>query len=281
MSIFTKLRKLEGMSTNQQALADFIITKPNLFLTLKPKEISEKAYVSVSTIYRLLDRLDLNGINQLKVEVAASLNEGRENVNTDFPILPTDSHYETIKNLHQLYSQTIDESCTLFDLDDLDNVVELLINAKQIDVYSSSANCFFAQNFQFQMQEIGVYVNTPIEDYMQVLSAANSEKNHIAIVVSYEGRSRTTNNVVRILNENSIPLILISSYHDNPLREFAQHTIDMSSLENHYNKISSFSTRLGLLYVFDVLYSIYFKKNYERNLNYKLTNYRKMNKQLK
>ena len=281
MNILTKLRQLNDLTNNQKALVDYILEKPQDFLVLKPKEIAKAAYVSVSTIYRLLDRIDLNGVNELKIEIASCLEDRSTVVDNDYPILPTDSNYEVAKNLRQLYNQTIEDSFLLNDFEILEKVVDLLIEAQHIDVYSSSANLYFAKNFKFQMEEIGVYINVPSEDYMQRLLATNSDNGHVAIVVSYGGRGSTTRDVVSILKENNIKIILVSSYLQNPLEKEATYTIYMSSLENHYNKISSFSTRLTLLYIFDVIYSIYFKRNYDKNLDYKLINYQKMNKNLR
>ncbi|MFD2388722.1 MurR/RpiR family transcriptional regulator [Enterococcus rivorum] len=130
------------------------------------------------------------------------------------------------------------------------------------------------------MQEIGVLVNVPEEDYVQRLSAANSDKEHVAIVVSYGGRGQTTKEVVKILRDNEVDIVLITSMQENPLIKYAKHKLYLASAENHYNKVSSFSTRLSLLSVFDLLYSIYFNHDYEKNLQYKISNYQKMNKEL-
>ncbi|EDE9559967.1 MurR/RpiR family transcriptional regulator [Listeria monocytogenes] len=257
MNILIKIRELTNLTNSEKELANYILANPKKTLQFKPKELATAAFVSAATIYRLINKLGLNGIGELKIEIASSLRETSEekDLNYDYPILESDTPYQIMTNLHQIYKGTI-------------------------DVYAASANLFFAQNFKFQMQEIGVLVNVPEEDYIQSLSAANSDENHIAIVVSYGGRSRTLQRVVKILSENNVDIILITSMQDNPLVEFATHKIYMASAENHYNKVSSFSTRQSLLSIFDTLYSIYFNQNYEKNIQYKTTNYQKMNTEL-
>lgn len=54
-----------------------------------------------------------------------------------------------------------------------------------IDVYTSAGNINFALNFQFQMQEIGIQVNVPIDEYQQRLTAASSNENHLAIIITF------------------------------------------------------------------------------------------------
>ena len=131
------------------------------------------------------------------------------------------------------------------------------------------------------MMEINAEVNVPEVDYMQNLCAANSDSTHYAIVISFGGRSVSFYNLMKILKENNVSILLITSTQGNSLCEYADDIIYMSSFENHYNKISSFSTRMTLLYILDTLYSIYFKKDYEKNISFKLNSYKKMNKELK
>ena len=47
----------------------------------------------------------------------------------------------------------------------------------------------------------------------------------------------------------------------------------ISPYENHYKKISSFSTRLSLLYILDVLYTCLFKLDYDQIVEKKLKYY--------
>lgn len=88
------------------------------------------------------------------------------------------------------------------------------------------------------------------------------------------------NTVCQILSDNHSPIVLITSTQKNPLTRFALHKIYMSSYENHYQKISSFSTRMTLLYILDTLYSIYFRLQYDELLNRKLTTYEKIHRRL-
>ena len=109
------------------------------------------------------------------------------------------------------------------------------------------------------MQESGTFVNVPVEEYHQLLTASTKKKNHIAIIVSFEGRGIIIERIADILKENKTPIILISSTNENPLTKYANYHLYLSSNENHFNKISSFSIRFSLFYVLDSIYTCYFK----------------------
>ncbi|MGM0213897.1 MurR/RpiR family transcriptional regulator [Enterococcus sp. AZ109] len=283
MSFFTRITELKDLTTNEKALADYISANPKKTLSYKPKELAAAAFVSVATVYRLINKLDLNGMGEMKLELASTLRdtESFEEIDYDYPILESDTPFQITESLGRTYQHTIDETLRFSDPDILATVSQVLLKAKTIDIYAASANLFFAQNFKFQMQEIGILVNVPEEDYIQRLSAANSTQDHAAIVVSYGGRGQTLNAVVKILYENQVPIILITSTQDNPLAKHATYKLFMASIENHYDKVSSFSTRMSLLMLFDTLYAVYFNHNYEKNIDFKLKNYQKMNKELR
>lgn len=282
MNLLKKLSQLENITPNERELVNHIINHPKETLSLTSKELADVAYVSVATVYRLLTKLDLTGFNEFKVELISSLKKlnNSEKIDPNYPILATDSTEDVIYRMSQLYQNTLDETINLFDENELKESVALLLEASQIDVYASAGNLYFAKNFQFQLQEIGCLINVPEEDYSQRLSAANSTDQNVALIVSYGGRSQTTQAVVKILNKNKTPIILLTSTQKNPISEFATKQLYMASIENHFDKISSFSTRLSLLTIFDLLYAEIFNQNFEKNSQYKLKNYQKMNEKL-
>lgn len=283
MNLFKKFAEMDHLTNNEKALVTYILADPAKTLTFRSQELADAAFVSVAALYRFINKLGLTGMGELKVELASSLKESQSSaaIDYDYPILESDTPFQITENLNKIYKRTIDETLTFSDPEELAAIGQALQKAKTIDIYSASANLFFAKNFKFQMQEIGVLVNVPEEDYMQRLSAANSDADHLALVVSYGGRGQTLNAVVEILHENQIPIVLITSVQDNPLASFADYKIFMASIENHYDKVSSFSTRMSLLMIFDTLYAVYFNHHYEQNVAFKIANYQKINKELK
>ncbi|MGX7148445.1 MurR/RpiR family transcriptional regulator [Enterococcus ureasiticus] len=282
MNLMLKLKNLDKLTTSEEALVTYILDFPEKVIRFSPKELADHSYVSMSTIYRLINKLDLDGLNDLKFALVSYLNEHTSEhiIDIDYPISAEDNHYAMTKKLKTVYDQTVQSTIDTNNFDSMALNDELLKNAEFVDVYATSANIYFAQNFQFQMQEIGKQINVPIDDYMQNLSAANSTPTHLAIVVSYGGRSSSVKKILEILKQNNSKILLITSKNSPLLNEKVDGVFLFSSLENHYNKISSFSTRMSLMYIFDSLYLSFFNQDYDRNLAYKLDNYQKMNPKL-
>lgn len=279
MNIFSKLDKLTDLTQNEKTLVYYMQNNSEDFIRMSASEISKACFISTSSIYRLCKKVGLAGLAELKVQVSLSINEylkEQNSLNFDYPFKQNETQNQVVLKMKELYEQTIQSSLNLIDLNTLKLVASILKKAIYIDFYTSAGNIYFAENFKFQMQEIGTFINVPIEEYHQLLTASTSDEKHVAIIVSFEGRGLITKNLANILKKNNTPIILISSTNDNPITKYADYHLYLSSNENHFNKISSFSTRLSLLYLLYCIYTCYFKFDYEKNVNYKLSTYKKL-----
>ena len=276
MNLFINLKENKELSKNERILADYILKHPEDVLKMSSKDLGKECFVSTATVYRLCDKLGLSGFSDLKIKITSSLDDYRksnENFNFDFPVNQFQTHYEIIQKIKEDYEQTLNLTANLFSLDQLRLIASAMKKAQIIDVYTSAGNINFALNFQFQMQEIGKQVNVPIDEYQQRLIAASSDENHLAIIITFGGRGILSDILPRILHKVKTPIVLISSY-DYTFKDFdPDYQLYISSYENHYKKISSFSTRLSILYILDVLYTCYFKLDYQENIEKKLAYY--------
>ena len=276
INIFVQLKNKKDFSHNEKIIADYILEHPDKVLKMSSKELSQECFVSSATIYRLCEKLNLSGLSELKVKISSSLNNYLKDDNQfdfDFPIKQNQTHYEIIGKIKEDYEQTLASTSSLCSLDNLRYAVNAMKRAKQIDIYTSAGNIYFAENFKFQLQEIGITAHVPHGNYQQRLMAASSDETHLAIVISFGGRGSAMADLPRILHERKTPILLISSYEYNVDDMPADYHLFISPYENHYKKISSFSTRLSILYILDVLYTCYFQLDYEKNINNKITYY--------
>lgn len=278
MNIFLQLKNMKNLTDNEKQIAKHILDNPEEFMNQNASEIANVCFVSIPTIYRLCQKLEVSGLSELKVKVSGSLDHyiQEEDFNFDFPIQQYQTHYEIMTNLKKDYEQTVLSTFNMFDLKEWKTIINAMDKAKYIDIYTSAGNVFFAENFQFQMNEIGKRVYVPIEDYQQRLNAANSDEKHFAIVISFHGRGVSVNSVIKILNKNHTPILLISSIEPSMIKGHIDYQIYLCSHEDHYKKISSYSTRLSLLYILDILYTCYFERHYQDNIDKKLDLYKKL-----
>ena len=276
MNILNKLENNESLSHNEKILKEYILLHPNAVLEMDAKELALQCYVSISTIYRLCEKLGVNGYADFKVRVAGSIKEYCDKSSSfdyDFPIKESQTHHEILNSLKEDYEQTLNATYNFFDLEQLRKITSALKKAKHIDVYTSAGNIYFAQNFKFQMREIGVDVNVPVDEYNQSLSAAQSDETHLAIVISFEGRGILVDSLIESLKKSKTPILLISTARYLSKQKHIEYHLSICPYENPSKKVSSFSTRFSVLYILDTLYSCYFALDYKGNMERKMKFY--------
>lgn len=278
MNMFVKLENIQNITESENKIVQYVLTHPDGVMSMSIKELSEACYVSTSAIYRLCDKLDVDGYNEFKVRLSHSLTEytqKKETIDYNFPFKENQTQYQVLTSLKEYYQQTLLSTFDLFDMEEIRKVVSKMQKAKHITIYTSANNLFFAQSFKMQMQEIGVRVDVPTDEYEQRLLASLSGPDELAIIISYEGRLMNIDLIAQLLKNNKTTLLLISASDFKLNRVTPDYHICMPNYEHKYLKLANFSTRLALLYILDSLYSCYFEKDYKNNLEKKL-NYTKI-----
>lgn len=275
MDLFTKIKAMNSFTESEQTFIDFIFNHPYDVIQLNLQQLSKTSYVSISTIYRVMEKLEINGLNQLKLQISESLknNENLKNIDYNYPFQKTNTHYQILTQMLELYDQTLKNTINLIDLDVLLHTVQALKKANNIYIFPSIGNYFMAESFQQNMLEIGVKVDVIKEAYYQHWHVQLCDENDIVMLLSYAGRTPQIMDIVHDLNKKNIPIILISSTIHTPIDQFAKYHLYFSSYEDSEEKIASFSSRISLQYLLDCIYACYFNRDYEKNLEYKIKNY--------
>lgn len=275
MDLFTKIKAMNSFTESEQTFIDFIFNHPYDVIQLNLQQLSKTSYVSISTIYRVMEKLEISGLNQLKLQISESLknNENLKNIDYNYPFQKTNTHYQILTQMLELYDQTLKNTINLIDLDVLLHTVQALKKANNIYIFPSIGNYFMAESFQQNMLEIGVKVDVIKEAYYQHWHVQLCNENDIVMLISYAGRTPQIMDIVHDLNKKNIPIILISSTIHTPIDQFAKYHLYFSSYEDSEEKIASFSSRISLQYLLDCIYACYFNRDYEKNLEYKIKNY--------
>ena len=264
MNIFTKIKNEHHLTEGEKVFAKYILNHPRDIVQYDVQYIAKKSYVSVSTIYRVIEKLGLSGFNQLKVEVSLQLerySHKDKEVDYNYPFQKNDTHYQIMEKMYSLYNQTIQSTLELIDLDVFLKVIQALYHAKHIIVFPSIGNYFMAECFQQNMLEIGLRIDVAKERYYQFWYANSCQKGDVVLLISYAGRTPQMHELVKILKNKEVTMILISSMIDIPFAKDVDYHLYFSPYEDSEEKIASFSSRISLQYLLDCIYASYFNRD--------------------
>ena len=66
MNIFTRLKENKNFTHLERSISDFILDDPMTFIKLDKNEIVQTCFVSLSTLYRFLDKIQVKNLNLIK-----------------------------------------------------------------------------------------------------------------------------------------------------------------------------------------------------------------------
>lgn len=262
-------------SSSRRAIGMFVMEKRQHLHEYSVQDIAEQTYTSKASLTRFAKELGFSGWREFIKAFTKEQNyqdSHYTDVDPNFPFDAGSSKKDILNLICSLQVESLlDTADLLEDNDTLDQTVTLLQNCRRIAVFGLNPNLSLAELFKRKMMSIGRQVETPtLGDFGMLASTLNQED--CAIVISYFGNNmdHTTMRILPGLMKNKVPVIALTSEGDNILRQQAAYTFTISSREKLYNKISTFATETSILFILNALFSCYFLRDYEKNLDYKI-----------
>lgn len=253
-------------------IGEFILKHIDTIHTYSIQEIASQTYTSKASIVRFAKTLGYEGWKDLKMDLIHEAQAEKEMADVDFnyPFTQGDSMKEIADKIARLHIKTIEDTLEHLDLDMAVRCTNLLVRARRIVIFGISPNTGVAELFRRKMLSIGkvVEISNPREMGIEAMALDTRD---VAILVSYSGNNSSVEpiSILVHLHKNNVPIIGITSGGDNLLREHTDTILTMCSRERLYTKISTFSTEESLGYLFNVLFSGVFERQYEKNDQYR------------
>lgn len=262
-----------NLTKNEQIIADYIIEHKYQLKNLSTRDIALATYTSSAGVIRLAKKLSYSGFNELKEDYLSELdyiNQHFKEIDANFPFTANQSIMDIAEIMSTLMQETARDTLHLIKHDPLMKATRILQQSSTIYFYAKSGNSLLAQNFKLKMNRIGKKVE--VDDLDTPYSSLLITQNDCAFIISYSGQTPSLIKIAKNLKNKKIPVIVITSIGENTLSESADCVLQMTTREKMYSKISNFTTEYSLELLLNILYSCFFKTNYNHFLDYKISN---------
>lgn len=271
MKLEKRIELCDSMTPLESEIASYILNNKDAVTKLKIQELADILFISKSAIHRFVKKIGFNGFNDLKVSIAkenADLLENNSYINVNYPFQAKDNPRQIAFKLLELYEKAIKDTFEYVDLDQIKAVSQLIDSADVIDVYTHAHNSNIAENFQDKMLTIGRSVNCPSSFYNQRLTVLASDQKHVAIILSYSGKTTFILPIVKKLYEKGVKVIQIGKAGSNYYSQYVTYHLSISDSENNRDRMSQFSSHIAMQYIMDVLYGCIYNVRRKKNTKY-------------
>jgi DNA-binding MurR/RpiR family transcriptional regulator len=275
MNLIEKIKKVTNESKgSKKAIGNFILDNQNNLNDYTVEQISLLTYTSKATVVRFAHSLGYTGWREFLRNFNIDLsywNKVSDGVDANYPFKANDSVEKIAIQMKELHIQSIEDTVGLINYGDLKNVAKLMYDSKRIIIFAASPNDYLAKTFQRKMLSIGRHVEIAINGEMGLM-AGSLTANDCSLIISYSG-SKISPAVqhINLLKFSKTPVVAITSKEKSYLTERSNYVLKISSRERMYKKIENFATEVSIIYVLNLLFSLYFQIDYDANRQYRLT----------
>lgn len=273
MLIIEKLYQKDHMSDSEELVADFILTLGKQITKSSTRSIAEATYTSPATTVRLCKKLGFTGFDEFKIQYIKEieyLDRQYGKLDANYPFHKTDNEVKTANKISQLYLDTVQDTLSILDYESLKMAVLLMKHCKSIHIFSYGTTLNIAESFREKMVKIGkqVYITTNLNYQLYEVNALIA--GDIAIIISYSGETEKILMIAQTCKKKNIPMILITSYGENSLTQFANCKLVISTKESLFHNLGDYSTHVSVSLLLDILYSVYFQQDYDNHFQKKI-----------
>lgn len=265
--------KLENFdfSPAESIVIDYLLTSPEKIENMTVQKIADETFTQPSTLIRIAKKLEYNGWKDFKKSYFEEWNYLSKNfskIDANLPFEKTDNVMTISKKIAALEQSTIDDIQSLLRHDNLLQAKQLLLKSECIRIFAHNANSLIAQDFALKMNRIQKNVVVSTTEGEGAYEAYNFPENSCGILISYSGENSSLLKINQIIRERNIPTIAITSIGDNQLSKECSCFLPITTREKLYSKIGNFTINISIIYLLDVLYSLVFSENYDKNLEH-------------
>ena len=243
----------DSFTDSEKLIADYLLDTKKSIITMSAKKLASITKTSAPTVVRFAKKMGFNSLNEMKLKLSISLDKIDQAA--EFQYLGSDLG---IKNIIYAIKNSIDsimqQTVNLLAEEELDKAIELLINAKNIYIYSVGVSALVGQDFYYKLSRINKRCISHIDTHLQITTSVLMQPGDVAMAISYSGETNEVIKCVENAKERNIPVIAITKASiNNKIADLSDVVLHVPAVEK-YLREGAISSRISQLAIIDMLF---------------------------
>ena len=253
-NLIAKLSDKKIFSSTEQVIADYILKNFREVANLSTRQLAKETFTSSAAIVRFSQKLGFSGYTDFKSKFLSEMLNSIGEPQNRF-ISEKDSISDIVEKVVTIEIAALKDSYDKIKINPFIRAANYLSQADYIDIYAMNMNLNLARMASESFIVAGKRCIVPASISEQYLQAYKVPKNHLAVLISRTGENGFLINIAKILNEQKVPIILITAAGNTTLEKLAQVVFETATTD----KMEELGPRVfltGAKYVIDVLFGI-------------------------
>ena len=244
-------KALPSLPTQERKVGEYLLQHPHEAVNLTISSLAKRSKVSNTTVSRFCQRMGFDGYPPIKIALAREW--GTPSTLVYVEPLPDDTLASVAQRIFAANIQALQDIQRSIDLDVLDHVVDAILAARRIDLYSAGWAGIAARELHLKCMHLGINANAFLDSQMQVMSAASLTDKDVAIGISHTGRQSQVAEALGLAREGGAITVALTSYPGTPVARTADVLLSTATLAAaiSYDSPTVRNTQLAIV---DVIY---------------------------
>ncbi|MBU3092104.1 MurR/RpiR family transcriptional regulator [Clostridium sp. CM028] len=254
MNVLQYIRQnYDSFTDSEKLIANYLLETKKSIISMSAKDIAYTTKTSAPTVVRFAKKIGFNSLNEMKLKLSINLDKMDQDIGFQYldKDLGTKNIIHVIKNsVDSIMEQTV----RFLKEDELDNAIELLINAKNIYVFSVGVSALVGQDLYYKLSRINKRCISHTDTHLQITSSILMEPGDVAIAISYSGETREVIKCVENAKKRKVPVIAITKASvNNKIADISDVVLRVPAVEKSLRE-GAISSRISQLAIIDMLF---------------------------
>lgn len=244
----------------EKKVADYVMQNQGKVVYMSISDLADACQVGDTSVYRFCRTMDLQGYQEFKMKLSMCLNSGHGT--TKELSHRTDNLRDTAEMILHLHNGAINETFMLLSRKEFERVIEMFEEANRVFFFGMGDSLLTAQEACNKFQRITEKTICITDPHMQAMAASTAGKEDLIFIISYSGATKDNIHVAKIAKQAGAKIICITHFQKSPLTVYSDAILLCGANEGPLEG-GSMTAKLGQLYLIDLLYQEYYRRNYK------------------
>jgi len=250
-SVLARIRtQLSGMSRSARQIADYVLEQPDAIMKMSVTELAEVARVSEGSIINFCRGLGMTGFQQFKLSLAQESVQPVQFIQEDLE--RSDTTDLICRKIFNAGIQALRDTLSVLSPEVLAEAVNVLRNAKRIEVYGIGSSAPIAEDAYYRMLRIGLDAKVAVDSHVQAISASRAGPDVAVLTISHSGSTHETVAATKLAREAGAKTVVITNFSKSPIQAYADVVLFTMARETKF-RTEAMTSRIAQLCVVDAL----------------------------
>ena len=259
------IEKRDGEHTKktERKIAAYLLENFDKSLHSTLLELADGIGVSDASIVRFCKSIGYTGFQEYKINAAMQCVPEPRLYNPSLSV--DDSPAELCNKIFAIESSALEQTKQELDIKVMNEVADLLINAKRINLVGTGGSAISARDFQHKLLKIGVRAELQEDKDLQLMSASLLTENDVLFAISHSGSNLHVAETIDLAKKQNAKVVTLTMKSKNVVVEKADYPLYVVSEKTIFES-ESFSARLAQLAILECLVALMAFKNFDGSL---------------